>query len=141
MTERDALLRAVCENPDDDTPRLVLADWLQENGEEIDCVRAEFIRLQIRLERMEATPDDGGKTWEEWQYLSGRKLQLHFAYEESWRRDLPTGRGYRVGGQSHRGFVDSLWVFDWPAFARDAEYLFQVVPIQTAIFECPSIEL
>jgi len=40
MTERDALLRAVCENPDDDTPRLVFTDWLQENGEE---ERAEFI--------------------------------------------------------------------------------------------------
>src|SRR5262245_10028348 len=46
MNEREALLRAVCENPDDDTPRLVFADWLQENGEED---RAEFIRLQIRL--------------------------------------------------------------------------------------------
>ena len=33
MTEREALLRAVCENPDDDTPRLVFADWLDENGE------------------------------------------------------------------------------------------------------------
>ena len=44
MNERDALLRAVCENPDDDTPRLVFADWLQEHGE---GDRAEFIRLQI----------------------------------------------------------------------------------------------
>ncbi|QJX01255.1 TIGR02996 domain-containing protein [Frigoriglobus tundricola] len=31
MTERDALLRAICANPDDDTPRLVYADraWAQ----------------------------------------------------------------------------------------------------------------
>jgi uncharacterized protein (TIGR02996 family) len=40
MTERDALLRAECANPDDDTPRLVFAEWLQENGEE---ARAEFM--------------------------------------------------------------------------------------------------
>lgn len=29
-----ALLRAVCIDPDDDTPRLVLVDWLEERGEE-----------------------------------------------------------------------------------------------------------
>lgn len=46
MSERDALLAAVCADPDDDTPRLVFADWLQENGEER---RAEFIREQIRF--------------------------------------------------------------------------------------------
>ena len=46
MNEREALLKAVCENPDDDTPRLVFADWLQENGEE---ERAEFIRVQIEV--------------------------------------------------------------------------------------------
>jgi uncharacterized protein (TIGR02996 family) len=41
-----ALLRAAKETPDDDTPRLVLADWLQENGDEYDAARGEFIRLQ-----------------------------------------------------------------------------------------------
>ena len=48
MTQRDALLRAVCENPDDDLPRLVFADWCDENGEP---ERAEFIRTQIELRR------------------------------------------------------------------------------------------
>jgi uncharacterized protein (TIGR02996 family) len=43
-----ALLRAVCEFPDDDTPRLVLADWLDEHDEH---ERAEFIRLQCELAR------------------------------------------------------------------------------------------
>src|SRR5687768_5571910 len=45
MTDGDALLAAILANPDDDTPRLVYADWLQENG---DDTRAEFIRLQCR---------------------------------------------------------------------------------------------
>lgn len=35
---------AIRANPDDDTPRLVYADWLEEHGDE---PRAEFIRLQI----------------------------------------------------------------------------------------------
>lgn len=46
MNERGALLAAVCADPDDDTLRLVFADWLQENGE---GDRAEFIREQVRF--------------------------------------------------------------------------------------------
>jgi uncharacterized protein (TIGR02996 family) len=39
-------LRAICESPADDAPRLIYADWLDENG---DAERAEFIRLQVGL--------------------------------------------------------------------------------------------
>src|SRR5262249_13501753 len=46
MSERDDFLRAICASPDDDTVRLVYADWLEEHG---DAVRAEFIRLQCQL--------------------------------------------------------------------------------------------
>lgn len=41
-----ALYRAILADPDDDTPRLVYADWLQEEG---DDDRAEFIRVQCRI--------------------------------------------------------------------------------------------
>lgn len=41
------LLAAVLADPDDDSARLVLADWLEENGEP---ERAEFIRVQLELE-------------------------------------------------------------------------------------------
>jgi uncharacterized protein (TIGR02996 family) len=41
-----ALLRACKETPLDDLPRLVLADWLEEQG---DADRAEFVRTQVRL--------------------------------------------------------------------------------------------
>lgn len=45
MTDDElALLRAIRANPDDDLPRLVMADWLDERGEH---ARAEFIRLQV----------------------------------------------------------------------------------------------
>jgi uncharacterized protein (TIGR02996 family) len=46
MTERDAFLRAIRANPDDDLVRLVFADWLEERGEQ----GAEFIRVQCELE-------------------------------------------------------------------------------------------
>jgi uncharacterized protein (TIGR02996 family) len=31
--ECDALLAAVADTPEDDAPRLILADWLEEHGE------------------------------------------------------------------------------------------------------------
>jgi uncharacterized protein (TIGR02996 family) len=48
MTDADALLRAVIAAPDDDAPRLVYADWLDEHG---DPDRAAFIRAQVELAR------------------------------------------------------------------------------------------
>src|SRR5262245_11077458 len=39
----------ICANPDDDTPRLVYADWLEQNGH---TERAEFIRMQIAAYRL-----------------------------------------------------------------------------------------
>jgi uncharacterized protein (TIGR02996 family) len=38
-------------HPDDDAPRLVLADWLEENGDDADRARAELIRVQCQLAR------------------------------------------------------------------------------------------
>ena len=46
MSERDALTAAVLADPDDDLPRLVFADWLDERGEP---AHARFIRAQIAL--------------------------------------------------------------------------------------------
>lgn len=53
MTE-DVFVRAVLADPEDDGPRLIFADWLDEQGE---GERAEFIRVQCRLER-EPCPHD-----------------------------------------------------------------------------------
>lgn len=41
-----ALLQAAKEKPEEDGPRLVLSDWLEEHG---DTARAEFLRLQLLL--------------------------------------------------------------------------------------------
>jgi len=51
VLDQSHFLRAILEAPDDDGPRLVYADWLEERGEE---ARAEFIRVQVELAR---TPD------------------------------------------------------------------------------------
>src|SRR5947209_2048638 len=48
-TDRDALLADIRANPDDATPRLVFADWLEEHGE---TDFAKFIRLEIERDRL-----------------------------------------------------------------------------------------
>jgi uncharacterized protein (TIGR02996 family) len=47
MGDDDAFLRAIADAPDDDAPRLVYADWLDEHGQPD---RAEFVRLLCRYD-------------------------------------------------------------------------------------------
>ena len=49
---------AVCETPDDDAPRLVFADWLEDNGDEAERAWGEYIRLECEWEKLSA---DGRK--------------------------------------------------------------------------------
>ena len=51
MSDRDALTAAICEHPDEDTPRLVFADYLDECGE---AAYAAFVRAQVELARTPA---------------------------------------------------------------------------------------
>src|SRR4051794_37619161 len=46
--EQLALLRGVAEEPDEDAPRLVYADWLEDRGE---ADAGNFIRAQVHLAR------------------------------------------------------------------------------------------
>src|SRR5437868_6697241 len=50
MNDRDALFAAILAHPDEDTPRLVYADYLEEQGE---GEYAAFIRKQIELSKVE----------------------------------------------------------------------------------------
>ncbi len=55
MSDEEALFRAICEHPDEDTPRLAYADWLDEHDQP---ERAEFIRAQVELARLPPEDDD-----------------------------------------------------------------------------------
>lgn len=68
MNNQHMLLRAILEDPFDDTVRLVYADEI----EDIDPDRAEFIRLQIQLAR---TPWDNtsGECFQCWCHRNGRQ--------------------------------------------------------------------
>lgn len=84
--DRDALLAAVRASPDDDTPRLVLADWLDDHGEP-DF--AAFIRLEIERDRH----DFNSPIWHE---LNRRARPLRRAAFPGYVEDVlsPTRRGF-----------------------------------------------
>lgn len=49
LSQHEAFLRAIFDAPEDDTPRLVYADFLQENGDED---KAQFIRYECEYSRL-----------------------------------------------------------------------------------------
>lgn len=69
LSDCDALLAAIRDHPEEDTPRLMFADWLDEQGGEEGAARAEFIRLQCELTRL---ADDGGDSQPVYEFLRDR---------------------------------------------------------------------
>jgi uncharacterized protein (TIGR02996 family) len=53
MSDEEALLAAIAAHPEEDTPRLAYADWLDEHDQPI---RADFIRVQVEVARVETLP-------------------------------------------------------------------------------------
>ena len=110
----DAFLRAIINDPDDDLPRLVYADFLDETG---DPDRAEFIRVQCRLAGTEEHDPHFRK-------LEDREHALLAANEWKWFRE-------RAGLNEwvwRRGFVDE--VADGHSDRESSETLFAAQPVQ-----------
>jgi uncharacterized protein (TIGR02996 family) len=53
MLDEPTFLEAIGEAPDDDGPRLLFADFLDEKGDPASVARAEFIRVQCALNELE----------------------------------------------------------------------------------------
>jgi uncharacterized protein (TIGR02996 family) len=82
-----AFLRAIHEQPQDDTPRLIYADWLEEhdNGHNSYADRAEFIRIQCQLASA-ARPDCRCLIHK--LKLEIRERELLAQHREEWMRPL-----------------------------------------------------
>ncbi len=78
MSCHDAFLQEIIAHPRDDAPRLIYADWLEEQGDP----RAEFIRTQCELARL---PDDAPQR----PALESREAQLLNQYGAVWLGLLP----------------------------------------------------
>src|SRR5918994_3068406 len=117
MTDRDAFLQAICVAPDDDTPRLVFADWLDEHG---DAKRAEFIRASCELEQVE---EFGPR----WRALCERTRKLLDPNRAKWSQELADRKLLHV--EFRRGFVDGVTIYS-KRFVTDAAKLMALAPIQ-----------
>ncbi len=149
MSDRAALLSAIREHPDEDTPRLVYADWLDEHGE---APRAAYIRAQVEHHRAaEAdTATNTASEFAELEYYTGldrvdwravdadlhAALAARKAAEKRARAFKLTAAGEgvpRVKGASFqadgRGFLGRLWVEDTVAFLKHADAIFRAAPI------------
>jgi uncharacterized protein (TIGR02996 family) len=96
MSEHPGLLADVLEHPDEDGPRLVFADWLEDQG---DLDRAEFVRVQCELARLEVAlahaqagdrPVSGGlPLFAQAQALRQRERELLLNSCDAWTAFLP----------------------------------------------------
>jgi uncharacterized protein (TIGR02996 family) len=111
---------AICAAPDDDTPRLAFADWLEEQGE---AERAEFIRVQVEIARQEQSNvsigcngtrhgDPDGKC--SWCRLRRREVELSWGCREWSVLKQPWGVGITDRGLTpplaifRRGFIHAI---------------------------------
>ena len=95
--QQQVLLRGILDNPDEDSPRLVYADWLEAHG---DPDRAAFIRVQCRLAVREQFADVpyGDPDW-------NQNYELWKANGERWAAELPALPGVGYGfNHAFRGF-------------------------------------
>lgn len=92
MIAADAFLRTILEHPEDDGPRLVYADWLEEHGEP----HAELIRLQCHLARLSA--DDPQR-----ESLQERVEELILEYDSRWLQPV---RDLGLSARFRRGFLE-----------------------------------
>jgi uncharacterized protein (TIGR02996 family) len=120
MTHHDAFLQAIREAAEDDTPRLVYADWLEENG---DSERAEFIRVQCDLARLE--PADP-----RYADLHLRQLEMLARHEREW---LGEWADRLVRWDFHRGLLDAVTIAPEP-FLRHGPDLFAHHPVRRVAF-------
>src|SRR5215210_2622285 len=89
MGDEAALLSAILAHPDEDTPRLMYADWLDEHGQP---ERAEFIRIQCAPDADEAAEE--------------RAFDLEERFRAKWLAGLP--QFPRVLWEFRRGFPEYL---------------------------------
>jgi uncharacterized protein (TIGR02996 family) len=91
MSDEDALLAAIIAHPDEDTPRLMYADWLDDHGQPD---RAEFIRIQCAPDADEAAEE--------------RAAELEERNRAKWLVGFP--QFSRVQWEFRRGFPEVLTV-------------------------------
>ena len=151
MTDLQALYAGICAQPDEDTPRLALADFLDEQGGEDNAFRADFIRTHCQLSRAEPW----SKPWRElnrrWIGLEMTARGLADRHQLPWVVHL---KGRMRAFYFERGLVGELTLYSKRFVSEGASY-FEQDPIRgvkfvkldstvgtvkpEVLFECPHL--
>jgi uncharacterized protein (TIGR02996 family) len=113
---RQGFLAEIVKHLEDDTPRLIFADWLDEHGEND---RAEFIRLGCRVARLAG--DDP-----QLQNLQEQLAALQSKHSQQWLQEVPAWA--RKGVSFHRGFMYAI-VASAKQWIKGADDLLAAVPL------------
>jgi uncharacterized protein (TIGR02996 family) len=114
MIEDEGLYRAILDDPDGDMPRLVYADWLEEQG---DSDRAEFIRVQCELAGFPPILPDKAALRARAR-LCDRSRRLEAQHRAEWLGPFgPLIEAGEIGAEFRRGFVGHVW------FRTDRDHL------------------
>jgi uncharacterized protein (TIGR02996 family) len=115
MNDHDALLTAIGEHPEEDTPRLMYADWLQENG---DPERADFVRTQVEVAR------PGLSAAERYPFV---RKNVHYLtnFVPQWKVELPQLKGI-AWGDFNRGLIEEVQAESEEPLVKHAGTIFAV---------------
>lgn len=121
-----AFLEAIVAAIEDDAPRLIYADWLEEQG---DSDRAEFIRVQVERASL--------PTWDAAQVrLRLREQELLKRHGEEWLGELPAIKGARWEG-FRRGIVAEVSFASFEAMRTNAHACRAVAPVEAVTVHWP----
>jgi uncharacterized protein (TIGR02996 family) len=130
MNDFQALYASICANPDEDTPRLMLADYLDELGDAASAFRADFIRTHCQFARAEP----GSPEWRElntrWLSLHSKGMKQHEKEKLPWVAHL---KGRVKAWSFERGFVGHLTLFS-KRFVTEGNKYFEQDPIRSVKF-------
>jgi uncharacterized protein (TIGR02996 family) len=116
LSDGDGLRAAIVAQPDDDTLRLIYADWLQENDQ---SDRAAFVRAQVLL----AQSEPFGPQYRQHMTVADKLLKAH----PEWGKFV---KQRAEGGKFVRGFVEHVHA-NAATFPRYAAELFAAEPIRS----------
>ncbi len=116
MLPDQGFLDDIVEHPDDDTPRLIYADWLEDQGEPASAARAEFIRIQCRATQ-------------EMRKLLQRQQEIMNQHEQQWRSELGLPPLALNWVTYERGFPARIRV-EVSALLQHADRVFRRAPVQ-----------
>lgn len=140
LEDRATMLRAIIGDPDDDSPRLVYADWLDDHAEfmpntESVKARAEFIRTQVELARRESAQNGDSEAISLHSFEKGREDVIRFKKRESelksrwlkeWNKEYES-QSFSVDSWT-RGFPDAFRIRQ-EVHPNDAAALSDITPI------------